>query len=161
MLSLKRLVEGEVDHIDFDITVDASDVSDDVVSGSARAKGRVEDHSGFITLEGVVEPALEVNCARCGNGFVYKTPVALKAKITDKVANDDEDEFLMMVDTSVDLEEFVFSTLVLELPTRFLCREDCRGICPKCGADLNTAPCSCDLTERDSRWDALKGFFDE
>mgnify|MGYP003310292303 CR=1 FL=1 len=83
------------------------------------------------------------------------------AKITDKLENEDEEEFLLMTDSAIDIEDVVRSALILELPSRYLCREDCKGLCSKCGKDLNTGSCSCDTKDRDPRWDVLKDFFGE
>ena len=160
VLDLKKLIEGSAASAEFDVTVDTSGVSADVVSGTARAQGRVTDHSGLLLLEGTVVPDLRAICGRCGNEFGYNTPIELRAKITDKVADSaDEDEFVIMSDCAVDIEELVRTALVLELPTRFLCREDCKGLCPKCGADLNCGECGCDMREHDPRWDALRDYF--
>ena len=161
MLELKKLVDGVVDSIPFDITLSSEGISDDIVSGSAEVKGEVVNHSGFITLRGDLVPDCVAVCGRCGREFKYTRPVKLYAKITDKLANEDEDDFVLMTDYAVDLVELARSNWVLELPFRFLCKEDCRGLCPKCGADLNVADCSCDLKERDHRWDALLGYFEE
>ena len=162
MLDLKKIIEGSAGSAEFDVTVEAGDVSCDVVSGTARAYGSVTNHSGLLLLDGTLEPKLRAVCGRCGNEFDYTAPAALHAKITDKVADSaDEDDFLIMSDYAVDIEELIRTTLVLELPTRFLCREDCKGLCPKCGSDLNAGECGCDLKERDRRWDALLDYFDE
>ncbi|HJV09433.1 MAG TPA: DUF177 domain-containing protein, partial [Acidimicrobiales bacterium] len=56
---------------------------------------------------------------------------------------------------SVDLEPLVREALVLDLPLAPLCEEDCRGLCPTCGADLNLGDCDCPPAETDSRWAAL------
>ena len=162
MLDLKKLIEGSTDSARFDVTAEAAGVSGDVVSGSARAAGEVTYHSGLLLLEGTLKPKLRAVCGRCGKEFDYCEPVPLYAKITDKVADSaDEDDYLIMSDQAVDIEELIRTTLVLELPTRFLCRADCKGLCPKCGADLNEGECGCDLSERDRRWDALLNYFDE
>jgi uncharacterized protein len=50
----------------------------------------------------------------------------------------------------------VRDALLLDLPVAPLCRDDCAGLCPSCGADLNRAACNCDLTVPDPRWDALR-----
>ena len=161
MLDLKKLIEGSVDSVPFETSVEANDISSDIVSGGASARGMVTNHSGFVVLEGTVFPSLTVLCARCGKQFGYEEQIPLYAKITESVANDSaEDEFIIMRDFAVDIEELVRSTLVLELPMRFLCREDCKGLCPKCGADLNCGDCGCDLREHDKRWDALLDYFD-
>ena len=59
---------------------------------------------------------------------------------------------------SIDLDELVREQILLALPTRHLCREDCKGLCQKCGADLNAGDCSCEQGETDPRWAALADF---
>jgi uncharacterized protein len=56
----------------------------------------------------------------------------------------------------VDLSEAVREQLLLRVPQYVLCREECRGLCPRCGADLNEASCDCGPEEEPSPWDALK-----
>lgn len=159
MLDLKKLLDGSVSDIAFSLTIENCDFIDETVSGSAFASGEITNHSGVILLEGEIKPELKVSCARCGKEFAYNEKIPLKAKITDKLANEDEDEFLLMTDSAIDAEELVRSALILELPSRYLCREDCKGLCPKCGSDLNLGSCSCDTTDRDPRWDVLKDYF--
>lgn len=160
MLDLKKLLDGSAENIEFSCEVSADGMSGDIVSGYVKASGRVENHSGYIVLRGEAVPEFTVDCARCGNRFVYTEPIPLEAKITDKLANKDEDEFLLLQDGLLDIDDYVRSAVILELPSRFLCREDCKGLCPKCGVDLNAATCSCGDNEPDPRWDALKAFFE-
>lgn len=160
MLDLKKLLDGSVDSVEFSVSLDECDCVDASVQGTVDASGVITNHSGFILLTGVIRPSLSVECARCGKAFDYNTEIPLNAKLTDKLANEDEDEFVLLVDSALDLDELVRSTLILEIPSRFLCKEDCKGLCPKCGADLNVSGCSCDTADRDPRWDVLKGYFD-
>ena len=160
MLDLKKLLDGSLTSVEFSIALDDCDFIDESVSGSVSASGVITNHSGLILLSGVVRPSLTAACARCGKEFDYNTEIPLNAKITDKLANEDEDEFVLLVDSALDLDELVRSALILEMPSRFLCDEDCKGLCPKCGADLNVSECSCDTSDRDPRWDVLKDYFD-
>ena len=57
---------------------------------------------------------------------------------------------------SIDVDEIVKEQILLTLPTRALCREDCKGFCPTCGADKNSGECSCLEIEIDPRWAGLK-----
>jgi len=57
---------------------------------------------------------------------------------------------------AIDVDEIVKEQILLGVPTRMLCREDCKGFCPKCGADRNTGECNCETKEIDPRWAALK-----
>lgn len=161
MLDLKKLLDGAVPSVAFSVTLDDCEFVDESVSGSVTAEGEITNHSGLILLEGRLLPKLSVNCARCGKQFIFNEPFELKAKITDKLANDDEDEFVLLIDSELDVDELVRSSLILELPSRFLCRDDCKGLCPVCGSNLNSGSCSCDTKDRDPRWDVLKDYFSE
>ncbi len=161
MLDLKKLLDGSVDSVSFSVSLQDCDFIDPTVSGSATAEGIVTNHSGLVLLDGSITPCLTAECARCGIEVSYSAPIALHAKITDKLANDDEEEFILLEDFAIDVEDLVRTTLLLELPTRFLCKEDCKGLCPTCGKDLNNGPCDCDNSDHDPRWDVLKDFFGE
>ena len=63
--------------------------------------------------------------------------------------------------SSIDLAEDVRQMVLLAVPFKLLCRDDCRGLCTSCGADLNTGPCTCPPEPADTRWEALRGFTDE
>ncbi len=161
MLDLKKLFDGTVPSVEFSLSNDECDFFDEALCCSYTAKGEVTNHSGVIVLEGEIKPELKVACARCGKEFVYSEPIELYAKITDKLANEDDEEFVLLQDFALDVEELVRSALILEMPSRFLCQEDCKGLCPKCGCDLNEGSCNCDLNDRDPRWDVLKDYFSD
>ena len=65
-------------------------------------------------------------------------------------------ETYQLDEDALDLLPLVRDVLLLELPTAPLCREDCAGICPQCGADWNTTACECRTNEPDPRWAALR-----
>jgi uncharacterized protein len=70
----------------------------------------------------------------------------------------EETETVLYDGDSIDLADEVRQAIELSIPTRALCREDCRGLCPSCGADLNQESCRCPDPPRDNRWAALKDF---
>jgi uncharacterized protein len=66
-----------------------------------------------------------------------------------------EGETYRLAGEEVDLEPLVRESVLLELPLAPLCADDCRGLCPQCGADLNEGECDCPAVETDPRWAAL------
>lgn len=159
MLDLKKLLDGSTSKIEFSEIIEDCSFIDEAVAGRCVANGEITNHSGLILLKGNIETDIKAVCGRCGRVFDYKEPVELNAKITDKLANEDEDEFILMQDFAIDIEDIVRTALILELPTRYLCKEDCKGLCEKCGSDLNYESCKCEVKERDSRWDVLLDYF--
>jgi len=114
---------------------------------------------------GHLHTAVAGECSRCLTAV--KAPVAVEVGAlftSDADAGDDPDAYrLQSHDTEVDLRPVVREELALALPRFVLCRDDCRGLCPSCGKDLNAGPCGC-APAADPRWRALadlKGKFTE
>lgn len=61
----------------------------------------------------------------------------------------------------IDLKDDVRETVLLAVPLKLLCNDQCKGLCPRCGADLNVEPCSCPPEAADARWETLRGYFKE
>ena len=98
-------------------------------------------------------PALELHCTR---GTVS---IGLEAWY---VANDPIDVYL--IDdraTELDLRPALREQWLLNVPGYALCRDDCQGLCPTCGAELNLGPCDCTPTSADPRWEGLRKLRDE
>lgn len=160
-LDLRELIGGSVSAVSFAYDDSAEDLSDDLHSGSVHVEGRVENHAGFLFLHGMATLTGVVRCGRCCREFSCKLAFPLEYKLAEELANEDEEEFLLLEDGHLELSETVRGQLLTEMPYRFLCKEDCKGLCPKCGCDLNVERCSCDTHEIDPRWAALSSFFEE
>lgn len=103
-----------------------------------------------------------LQCARCLEQYPSKveSPVEVMVMVGGEIA-DQEDDHLVRLPAGaryVDLTDEVRSELLVRLPLKPLCNEDCKGLCPACGINLNLGRCACRVERRDSRWDALKDF---
>ncbi|NLK43441.1 MAG: DUF177 domain-containing protein [Tissierellia bacterium] len=106
-------------------------------------------------------------CHRCLQPTTKNVETALSGKLVegkkvenDNNDNDDEgyDELIFYEEDSLDLNEYVINQVILSLPMKTLCKEDCKGLCPKCGADLNRSKCDCIHENIDPRLEKLKEF---
>ncbi len=84
-------------------------------------------------------------------------PGGVDAESGEHAITEDETEIGYYEKSGLPLEDVVREQVLLTLPGRTLCREDCKGLCPHCGADRNATECTCDNTVADSRWSALAG----
>ena len=73
---------------------------------------------------------------------------------------EEDDEYLVAPDGFIELSELAANDVIPELPSRILCREDCKGLCPVCGCDRNVTQCSCETKVSDPRLAALDKFFE-
>ena len=117
-------------------------------------EGGVTNHAGALVLEGTASSPLELVCDRCGKPFTREKTVILDSLLAQELEDEENDEIVLLEDGGLDLTRLVTEAFVLAMDTKNLCSDDCKGLCPKCGADLNQGPCSC-RAEPDPRWAAL------
>jgi uncharacterized protein len=139
-----------------------------------RTEGRadlVEEHHGKhkvvedIRLKGKLDTSLEVVCARCLEPVVQEVarefdllyrPLGTDAGHEELSVTDAEAEIGYYQGEGLLLEDVLREQVLLALPLKTVCREDCKGLCPHCGKNLNEGQCSCAEEVEDPRWAALK-----
>ena len=153
-LDLSPILGGESRELPFDypLTIDG-DFRGIAFPNPARVLGTVTDKAGYIALNARVTLLYETLCDRCLAPitptlvFEFSRPVAAAGSLQ----NEDTDEYLIVKDRTLDLDEALLEEIFLRMPNKHLCREDCKGLCQKCGKNLNEGPCSCDKKEIDPR----------
>jgi len=125
------------------------------------AVGTVFNEAGVVHLRGEVEADMVCICDRCGNDFESTKITELDAVIVEENEDNRDDPELFFLDgDSIDLEDIVSTCFILDMETKFLCKEDCKGLCSKCGKNLNLGPCGCGK-EIDPRFAVLEQLLDK
>jgi len=98
-------------------------------------------------------------CDRCLEDYEWPLQEAIDIVCTTDpgLAKNDEDDVYFITDAmkEVDITESIRQSLIIALPQKKLCQNNCKGLCPQCGTNLNLASCQCKTEKTDSRWDAL------
>ena len=127
-------------------------------------------HVNDIRLRAGYQGDFEILCARCvepvptplkGNFDLIFRPEGADAVSGEHAITEDETEIGYYQESGLLLEDVVREQVLLSLPSRTLCKPDCKGLCPRCGQNLNLAKCSCDEAPADPRWNALAGLADK
>jgi uncharacterized protein len=124
-------------------------------------KATLEKTSRQLLLRGSVATTAEVECDRCvalirepiGSG--YQMHYVWEETDAERI-DPSEVQVLLPGQTVIDLSDDVRQTVLLALPLKHVCREDCKGLCPHCGRNLNEGTCDCKETRVDGRWDKLR-----
>lgn len=135
------------------------------ITEPAAVSGKIRLSGNEVFVNGHVETRAQVECDRCLQPV--EIPVSADFELeyitgseyeSGSVAELTEAEMSVSVfdGEAIDVDEIVKEQILLAVPTRMLCREDCKGICPECGIDRNTGECGCVTKEIDPRWAALK-----
>ena len=122
------------------------------------AVGEVRNTAGVYLLSGAVRTTLHGSCDRCAKDVEKAVEFPLHAILVPELSSDDGEEdpwIFLLEDGQADLDDIVTTTFVLSMDSKFLCREDCKGLCCRCGKDLNEGPCGC-RPEADPRLAVLR-----
>ncbi len=118
--------------------------------------------SGNVLIEGKVQLTLEIPCDRC----LQSVNVPLHVTFTHQVATPDkeetpseEEEQCFISGYELDVDALVNNEILINMPVKILCKEECKGICPVCGRNLNEGDCGCDTFVPDPRMAAIKDIF--
>lgn len=107
-------------------------------------KGEVYNRAGIVTLDFNVTCTLDLLCDRCLTPFKREFSYNFKHTIVKSVSNNqDDDDYIISDGDLLDITEIAISDLLLQLPTKILCKDDCKGLCQLCGANLNDGDCGC------------------
>ena len=125
-----------------------------------RVSGAVRNMAGALSLEGTAETTLELVCDRCLKPFSQDLALPVSTLLAEELEDEENDKIVLLQDGAADLDEIFTTALVLSMDAKHLCSEDCKGLCPTCGADLNLGPCQC-RKEPDPRFAALAQLLDK
>ena len=173
-----KVSELEREPVEFDLglapgAVDLGEEAEQV--GQLATAGRAEvlhEHRGprdivaDIRLKGNFAGKFQVPCARCVEPVVIPLsaefdlifrPSQADSEPLERSITAPETEIGYYQGDSLALEDVLREQVLLSLPVRTLCKPECKGLCPRCGANRNNQPCSCDVGPGDPRWAALEG----
>lgn len=156
-LNVRKIMNTPGERIDFHFSMDLSRVDFGGVYPVVRpvlVEGSVRNTAGILLLGMSMSTTLRSICDRCGKEFDNPVSVPFESMLAEELENEENDDILLLDNGELDLGELAESEFILGMDTKTLCSPDCKGLCQRCGADLNLGPCSC-KKEIDPRWAAL------
>ena len=129
-------------------------------------EGTITNTSGYIRMSLSLSVSYTASCARCledvSGSFSFDVErTVVTPKMAQDLSEDRIDELVVVEDGFLSLDELLTECLELSLPFRFLCSEDCKGLCQRCGKNLNEGPCGCEEKEIDPRLEPLRRLLEE
>ena len=160
LLGLSKIIDCPGASVPFTASIDLSDLRYGEcypVSEPVEASGTVRNTAGVLMMTGSIHTTIHGVCDRCASDFDADVEFPLDVVLVTELANEDnEDEWVFPLEgDSANLEDIIRTVFVLNLDSKLLCKEDCKGLCCRCGKNLNDGPCTCQK-ELDPRFAALK-----
>ena len=113
-----------------------------MLDGNVLVSGSFYNRADVVHMDYSVKFTLNIVCDRCLKEMKRDYSFEFK-RIVVKTVNSDNDEYTIAENDKVDVDEIALSDLILSVPTKLLCRDDCAGLCPVCGCDRNESECNC------------------
>lgn len=161
-INLENVFNNGVSSIELDYVFDFSDREFDGVypfTTPVKVQGIVKNETDIVYIKASAQFVLSATCDRCADDFSREMNVPVDHILVSELNDEDNDEFIMVEGMRLDLEQLVMEDIYLSLPMRLLCKEDCKGICSKCGKNLNEGVCDC-KKDVDPRLQALQQLLD-
>ena len=164
ILDMLPILSGASQQIDFDFvfTPNADSLlvavySDVDFTEPVTVMGNVKNMAGYMVLSADVKVTYHTMCARCAEPVSSTLEISFEKDIASSGdVSSENDDYIIIEDKKLDLLPSVEEEIMLEMPSRTLCKEDCLGLCQKCGKNLNEGDCSCEKKEVDPRLAILK-----
>ena len=167
ILDMRPMQRGETDRITIHESFSPRLPAGVESTGDAQVTGDVTDQAGYMRLVLTVKVPYKTVCARCLDPVEGDFEVSLERTVADektlseKQLEENVDEYAVIRDGMLDLDELVEEEVLLCFPMRVLCSPDCEGLCPKCGKPKRLGDCGCNLKEVDPRLAVLRTLLKE
>lgn len=163
ILDLKRIFLGGNERIALHTEVDMGSESDGKTGFvlPVEADITVRNRAGLVELEACVSFKYRFECDRCAKAADRSYAYKFRHIIVEQLSDESGDDHVEAPDYKLDTDTLLRDDVLLELPSKFLCKESCKGLCPKCGKNLNEGSCTCNTRETDPRLAVLKKLLSE
>ncbi len=167
-INLSELISTDYKVQDFSVPIELTDVTLDGECYPLLEKQPFQmtvrnDGRSVLSLVGMFDITLDIPCSRC----LTSVPTKIMVKFDQAIdfnrlregETDDIDETGFIEENSLDVDRFVHNEILIHFPTKTLCQDGCRGLCIRCGANLNQGECGCDRVSQDPRMSAIRDIF--
>ena len=156
------LNEDETKTVEYEL--DISDIDIDGVfpfTSPVKITATAANRASLVTLTLKCEYAFSRPCDRCGADTSGVSANLFEHKLAQELIDDGNDDYIETPDFTLELDEVVISDILLSYPQKYLCSEECKGLCQHCGKNLNTGDCGCNQKVVDPRLEILKQLMDD
>ena len=172
-LDLRPLLAGErLLEIDYElpIVVDSEDIGSFLFGvgfpSPMKVRGDITNTAGYLRMTLDATLLYQAECARCltpvSGEFTFSLEKTVATReLLDGIEEDKLDDYAIIEDGFLDIDQQILDQLEMEFPSRFLCSDDCKGLCQRCGKNLNEGSCDCGKGEIDPRLAPLQKILEE
>lgn len=157
LIDVNKLALGESTDFDF-----SESMQPDGVPAKVHTSGKLTHTKEGYVLKGDINAVLSLNCDICLDGFTAELDIPFDEVFSNaETPADSEKEFWSFSDKSIDLKPAVEANILLNMPMKAVCSDNCKGLCPVCGHNLNKGDCGCDREYSNPVFENLMTLFED
>lgn len=165
LISVSELLKLENSEQQISVAVDLREISFSPLpiqfSEPVSVEGKMKNAGGIIVLSAVANGKYQAYCDRCGKEIEATIQFDVSESFVKNTAGlMDDPEAIVLEGQEFNLADILEKTAFAAFPTKHLCDNECKGLCPECGKNLNEGSCNCKDDEWDPRFEVLRGLFD-
>lgn len=164
LINLSKLLSGDQETLTEQVTLEMENFVSSLGTFPVTAKKSFPltiskvDTDKFL-IEGKTAVTLEIPCDRCLEPVAVEIPLVIKRECDKSFSDEDSEEESLIIGYNLDTEQLIYCEILVNWPMKTLCTEACKGICKKCGTNLNHSSCTCDTVELDPRMAKIRDIF--
>jgi len=163
--------KGQSKDIDLALTQDSIEFEGELIkfASDVLIKGKLYVQENIVFLDANLKTEIILTCVRCLEEykFLLEIPIiekftlnkAVYSKKTNEGTTNQMDDLILLQESSINISKLMEDAIIVTLPIQKLCKQDCNGLCQKCGMNLNLKSCECETSDIDPRMDRLKDLF--
>ncbi|HOO25211.1 MAG TPA: DUF177 domain-containing protein [Clostridiales bacterium] len=153
--------EGAEKSFEYELDFSQTDLADYLpFTQPVQIKGKVKNSAGVVSISATVYGKTLTECDRCASDITGSMSVPVEHILVTRLSGDDDTGLILVEDAKLDLDSLAREDILLAMPTKVLCADDCKGLCAGCGVNLNYEECRCEKPI-DPRLDVLRQLLDE
>ena len=158
IVDLKRFFQGQSDTMKLSLDLSGLELGGvKPFCAPVKAEVQLKGFADSVLLDAHLDYSTVMPCDRCGESTQKDWGKDFSHVLVRELREEqDDDTYVVVADERLDLEELLREDILLDLPSKYLCSPDCKGLCPKCGKNLNEGSCGCQAEEIDPRLEILK-----
>lgn len=145
-INLSEIIEMPGSSLPFKCELDEERISQPAILKfieTPRAEGEIINTAGALSLVGTLKASMLCLCDRCATEYQCDKEFPLDIKLAADLTDDDNPDIFPLDGDELDLSDVLENSFIFQMDTKFLCKEDCAGLCSRCGKNLNDGPCDC------------------
>ena len=164
LINLSKLLSGDQEKLTEQVTVEMEAFENSLGTFTVKEKTSFPltiskvDTDKFL-IEGETAVTLEIPCDRCLEPVAVEIPLTICREYDKNDTEEESEEEALIVGYNLDTEQLIYCEILVNWPMKTLCTEACKGICKKCGTNLNHSSCTCDTVELDPRMAKIRDIF--